>query len=252
MAIEHDELANLVPALVLGSVTPEEREQLLAHLEGCESCRELAAGLARGAAALALEPDPVEPPARLHGRVLAAVAAARQDAAPQQRRGSRSPLPRSPRRSSRFRGMPLGLAAAAALAFVLGTGLGAGVAHVQLPFGPAGPAPASEVSRAPLHGTGSMAGVSATAVTLRADGVTLVDFKDLPALSPGQVYELWLITGSGQAVPATVFVPDARGSRVVVLNQDLAGTRQLAVTVERGPDGATAPSQPPQLSGRIA
>ncbi|TMC09869.1 MAG: anti-sigma factor [Chloroflexi bacterium] len=249
MAIEHDELANLVPALVLGSVTPEEREQLLAHLEGCESCRELAASLARGAAALALEPDPVEPPARLHGRVLAAVAAARQDAAPPPRRGSRSPLPRSPRRSSRFRGMPLGLASAAALAFVLGTGLGAGVAHVRLPFAPA---PASEVSRSPLHGTGGMAGVSAEAVTLKADGVTLVDFKDLPALAPGQVYELWLITGSGQAVPATVFVPDAQGSRVVVLARDLAGTRQLAVTVERGPDGAAAPSQPPQLSGRVA
>src|SRR5215472_16536391 len=95
MPIEHDELANLVPALTLGSVTPEERHQVLLHLEGCSCCRALAARLARGATALALEPEPVEPPARLRGRVLSAVAAARQDAPPRLRRRPNLLLPRS-------------------------------------------------------------------------------------------------------------------------------------------------------------
>lgn len=251
MAIEHDELASLVPALVLGAVTAEERQRLRVHLEACSGCRDLAARLASGAAVLALEPDPVEPPARLHGRVLAAVAAVRQDAPPPPRRRSLSLLPRPQPFSLRLRGVPLGLAAAA-LAFVLGAGLGIGAVHLPVPFTATSPAPASEVARYPLHGTGSMAGVSATAVLLKRDGVTLVDFKDMPPLPAEQVYQMWLISGDGTAQPLGVFVPDGRGSRVVVIARELTAGRELAVTVEHGPDGAAAPSQRSQLSGSVA
>jgi anti-sigma-K factor RskA len=253
MAADHDELASGIPALVLGSVTAEERQQLLLHLEGCAGCRALAARLARGAAALPMEPDPVEPPARLRGRVLAAVAATRPDAPP---RSSPLPLPPTRRRRllPRLRGISLGVAGAAAAAFVLGTGVGVGLGRVPLPFPPSGQGrPVSpEVARYPLHGTGTMAGVTAGAVVLKQDGLTVVDFRDMPQPAAGQVYELWLLTGDGRALPAAVFVPDAQGSRVVVLTRDLGGARQLAVTVERGPDGAAAPSQAPQLSGHIA
>jgi anti-sigma factor RsiW len=181
----------LAPALVLGAVTAEERQQLVVHLEGCSSCRALAARLARGAVVLPLELDPVEPPARLHGRVLAAVAAARQEVPPAPSRRSPSLLPR-PRSlyGHRLRGVPLGLAAAAALAFVLGTGLGVGIGHVRAPLTPASPGPGSEVARYSLHGTGSMSGVTATAVSLKRDGVTFIDFKGMPQLSAEQVYEL--------------------------------------------------------------
>jgi anti-sigma-K factor RskA len=252
MATEHDELANAIPALVLGSVTAEERQQLMLHLEGCAGCRALAARLARGAAVLPLEPDPVEPPTRLRGRVLAAVAAVRPDAPP---RSGPLPIPSLQRRRRLPpppRGVPLGLAAAAA-AFVLGTVAGVGLGHVPLPFGPssrgqlAGPAAASY----PLHGTGAMAGVTADAVVVRRDGLALVDFREMPRPPAGQVYELWLLTGDGRALPAGVFVPDSRGSSVVVLTRDLRGATRLAVTVEHGPDGTSAPSQAPQLSGRI-
>jgi len=88
-------------------------------------------------------------------------------------------------------------------------------------------------------------------VMLTLDGVTLIDFKDLPQLSPDQVYELWLITGDGRALPQAVFVPDAQGARVLLLTQELNGGRQLAVTVEHGPDGAAVRSQRPQISGSI-
>jgi len=253
MATEHDELASAIPALVLGSVTAEERHQLMLHLEGCAGCRALAARLARGAAVLPMEPDPVEPPARLRGRVLAAVAAARPDAPPQS-----SPLPipavqRRPRVPTPMRGVRLGLVAAAA-AFVLGTLAGVGLGHVPLPFGASRPGQvaAPVAARYRLHGTGAMAGVTADAVVVRQDGLALVNFEEMPQPPAGQVYELWLITGDGRALPAGVFVPDSRGSRVVVLTRDLRAATTLAVTVEQGPNGASAPSQAPQLSGHIA
>src|SRR5439155_653935 len=68
----------------------------------------------------------------------------------------------------------------------------------------------------------------------------------------GRVYEVWLIPRQGNPVPAAVFVPDSNGSRVVLVNQSLKGYTLMAVTNEAGPDGAQAPTQPPQLYGSIA
>jgi anti-sigma factor RsiW len=245
MAVEHEELEDAIAALVLGSASPEERPRLLAHLEACSGCRELAARLGRVTEILPMEPEPIEPPARLHGRVMAAVAAADQDNAPavRQRRMILLPHPR------RFRlplpGLRLGVVAAAVLAFALGAGVGHSV-----PFS-SGPVATQQVVRHPLRGTGSMAGVQASAVTLRSDGLTLVDFRDMPRPQADQVYELWLITADGRALPGPVFSPDADGSKVVLVTQDLKGTRELAVTVEHGPDGSPVPTQAPQLSGQV-
>src|SRR5215472_5348310 len=202
MATEHDELASSIPALVLGSVTAEERHELMLHLEGCARCRALAARLARAAAVLPMEPDPVEPPARLRGRVLAAVAAARPDAPP---RSSPIPIPAPDRRRRlppSLRGARLAIAAAAA-AFVLGSVAGVAFSHLPPPFGPTheGSVGGPVATRYPLHGTGAMAGVTADAVVVRRDGLALVDFKELPQPPAGQVYELWLLTGDGRALP---------------------------------------------------
>lgn len=244
MAAEHEELENGIAALVLGSVEAEERARLLAHLQACSSCRELAARLGRLTVVLPLEPDPVQPPARLRGRVMAAVRAAGDADPPQRRRlvvtnRRRFPVLRP--------GLGLGTAAAVIAAFVLGGGIGLGLSRAQ----PGSPAPA-EVQRYALHGTGSMAGVQANAVSLTRDRLTLVDFRDMPPTPPGHVYEVWTITADGRALPAGVFTPDADGSRTVVLSRDVQGATELAVTIEAGPNGAQAPSQTPQLVGRIA
>src|SRR5215468_3060218 len=77
MTTEHNELESGIAAYVLGSADAEEYDRLRAHIEGCARCRALAVRLSRGLAALPLEPEPIEPPANLHGRVLAAAAAAR-------------------------------------------------------------------------------------------------------------------------------------------------------------------------------
>jgi hypothetical protein len=132
--------------------------------------------------------------------------------------------------------------------------VGVGLGHVPLPFQFPGQGQGTSpvAARYPLHGTGDMAGVTADAMVFRRDGLTVVDFRNLPQPAAGQVYELWLLTGDGTAQPAGVFVPDTGGSRVVLLTKDLRGTKGLAVTMEHGPGGAAAPSEAPRLSGRLS
>lgn len=246
MATEHDELENGIAAYVLGSAEAEEHERLRAHIEACASCRALAVRLSRSLAALPLEPDPVEPPARLHGRVMAAAAAARAGGEPRRPR-PRFHLPQPPRPRVRLPGGRVALGAAAALLFAFGALTGAGVARLG-PFRQE----LQTVERYQLAGSGQMAGVQASAVRLRDARVTVVEFRNLPQPAPGRVYELWLIRADGTPEPGAVFMPESGGSRSVVLTADLSGVTTLAVTEEAGPNGAQAPTQEPLIKGRIA
>ena len=108
------------------------------------------------------------------------------------------------------------------------------------------------MARFTLTGHDALAGATASVIDLEGDGVALVDFKGLPSLAPGKVYELWLITSNSRADPAAVFVPDSNGTRVLVVSRTLTGYVTMAVTTEQGPDGATAPSAQPQMSGSLA
>jgi anti-sigma-K factor RskA len=96
-----------------------------------------------------------------------------------------------------------------------------------------------------------MAGVQGSAVYLKKDGVTLVEFKSLPALDRDRVYELWLVTDDGKPVPAGVFTPGPDGSKVVVVDRSLKGIKALAVSVEPGPDGSLTPSRAPELAAQV-
>jgi anti-sigma-K factor RskA len=79
----------------------------------------------------------------------------------------------------------------------------------------------------------------------------LVTFSGLPFPPIGKVYEMWLITPGGRAVPAGVFTPDANGNAVVVVDQSLDGYKLMAVTVEGRP-GVDQPTQQPQIYGTVA
>ena len=109
----------------------------------------------------------------------------------------------------------------------------------------------SQVTRFTLTGRDGLAGADASVIDLKADGVALVDFKGLPALAPGKVYELWLIASNSRADPVAVFVPDSNGTKIVIVNRTLDGYLSMAVTTEQGPDGSKFPSQQPQMSGSL-
>ncbi len=247
---DHEELESSVAAWVLGALDAEESERMRVHVEGCASCSQAAVRLRRAAAALPLEVDEITPPARLRERVLVAAAAARS-----------STLPSAPARkkevvvSPRWKpvatiqvGRLYAAAAAATVLLTLLVGLAAGALVGRNSVTQAPP----QVARFTLVGHGPLAGARGTVIDLKNDAVTLVDFKGLPALAKGKVYEVWLISPGGRTEAAAVFVPDSNGAKVVLVNMPLVGFAQMAVTTEDGPDGAAAPTQPPQLYGPLA
>src|SRR5579864_4346975 len=243
---DHEQLESSVAPWVLGALEPDDSEAVASHIEACASCLDVANRLRRVTGVLPLAVEEVKPPDRLRERVLAAAASSRSVApVPANRRVAR-PVERR-RLAISWRGRVPVYAAAAAVAIALVAGVVAGEA-----VGSRAPAPASQVARFTLAGHQDLAGARATVIDLKSDGVALVDFSGLPALLSGRVYEVWLITPGGRADPAGVFVPDTNGGKFVLVNEPLGGYSEMAITTEAGPDGTQAPTQQPQLSGKLA
>ena len=247
---DHEELENLVAPWVLGALDAAEVDVVRTHIEGCASCREAASRLGRAVGMLPLDVEEVEPPARLRERIMASAAASRGAAvAPLSlpaRAKDRRPSPK-PLTPSTPRGWVPGYAAAAVVVLALAMGLIAG----DLVGRQASPA-APVVLHSTLVGHQALAGARANVIDLKSDGVALVDFSNLPQLPSSKVYEVWLITAAGRADPAGVFVPDVNGSKVVLVGKSLAGYSVMAVTAEEGPAGTLAPTQQPELYGKLA
>ncbi|HXC79848.1 MAG TPA: anti-sigma factor [Candidatus Acidoferrum sp.] len=245
---DHEELESNVAAWVLGALDRQEAEVVQAHVEGCASCRETGARLQRAVTALPLAVEEIAPPERLRDRVLAAAAASSGSTrAPSRARKVVKPPARRTVFGLLFDRLPT-YAAAAAVIVALVAGLVAG----DLVARSGQVMPPSEVARFTLSGHESLTGAKASVIELKADGLALVDFSGLPAVGQGRVYEVWLITSGGRADPAAVFVPDANGSKVVLVNRALQGYSLMAITDEAGPDGAQAPTQKPQMYGSVA
>lgn len=246
---DHEELESSVAAWVLGAVDEAEAEAIRSHVEGCAACSEVAVRLRRVTGALPLVVEEVNPPGRLRDRVLAGAAASRREPAPAAVR-VRRPEPQQappPVRAATARRIPsYALAAVALIALLVGVIVG------QVALRAPQPSPPSQVARFTLAGHQEMSGAQATVIDLKSDGLVLVDFRGLPSPGSGRVYEVWLIPGKGDPVPAAVFVPDSNGAKVVLVNGSLAGYAVMAVTNEAGPDGARAPTQQPQLYGTVA
>ena len=102
-----------------------------------------------------------------------------------------------------------------------------------------------------IAGTGALANSQAKVVELRGQGVSLVSFSGIPGVGADKVYELWLISPDGTPEPAGTFLPERDGTKVMVMPRDISGYRQIALTVETGPNGSPKPTQPPVLVGTI-
>jgi hypothetical protein len=70
--------------------------------------------------------------------------------------------------------------------------------------------------------------------------------NDLPPLKPGQVYQIWLID-NGQPTGAGVFITPTTG-----ISGDLARYQTIAITIEPGPTGSTAPTMTPIAAGALS
>ncbi len=247
---DHDQVENSVAALVLDACEDDaERAAARAHIDACASCRELARRLGRTVEALPLATELVAPPARLRHSILAAAAASgRVDS------GERRP-------PAKVLALPRRLAAETAASRARGRFRLAGF---RFPAYPAAVAAltvgflslaAWNVNQGPRHysltGSGQMSGTQGNVTAFNRDSITLVSFHGLTQPEPGRVYELWLIAPDGRPTQGAVFTPDGHGAAQLVLNQTLQGVQSLAVTEESGPDGVRAPTQRPQMVGRL-
>jgi hypothetical protein len=262
---EAEEMAALC---VLDVLTPEEAAPVHAHLAACDQRHADIERAAEAAGALALSVDAMEPPVELRGRLMGALASTPQvpDRIPEPEAivtpdaqaqpvtpPARSVIPLERQRTERTtrpsRWVWVGLAAAAAIALLLGgwnLSLQRQVsdADQQLALVRQAVAAASNPSStlAPLAGTDAAPGASGM-VVIPAAGPGYVMAQGLPALAGGQVYQAWYLVG-GAPTSAGLLDPSPSGVSVLAGLEPVPGTDTIALTVE--PAGGV-----PQPTGSI-
>ncbi|HYM84073.1 MAG TPA: anti-sigma factor [Candidatus Dormibacteraeota bacterium] len=246
--IAHEEALELVPAYVLGALDPTEDERLRSHLAECRDPHPELEQLGSVVPYLALSLDPIEPAASLRGRVLRAVGDSRPAGA--RERGVRTS------RGRRWWPSWQPLAAVAALTIVvlaastayLGTQLSSSRAYADQ-LGRAVQLAALTGSRSVVLSGGALGGGSSAIAVLPHTGPGMIVAQGLEATSGSQVYEAWLIEGSGTPVPAGAFTVGADGRGWLdSLAPAPDGPVTVALTREPG-RGATKPTLPIVISG---
>ena len=276
MNLTHDDVRDLAAGYVLGALTPDEEAAVRDHLATCAEPHPEFAELGGVVPYLAASVEPVEPPAALRDRLMAAAAAERPSAdrttvvAPPAAAAltpGPTPVPvpyptadqRAVRDADRRRSFgvwAMGIAAVLAIA-VLGAwnlqlqarlsdvegDLSAAIAYEQ------GVASVLAVATQPGAQVAiiSAADPSTTATGLAAagaDGTVVMTMHDLAATTGNEVYEAWVIVGSEAPVPLGWFTVGDAGTGVFRGSTALAAPGAiLALTREPGP-GATTPSPP--------
>ncbi len=221
------------PALAeyaLGELEPEEAARVARHLETCAQCREALRRIEEALGWLgAAVPQQVPPPA-LRARVLAAVAG-------EERRRWRLAWAR-------------GLAAVAAGLLVLALILAVTRADQRLDDLARRQATVAAVLAAADWSTEmrgevpELPAVVGRVYLARAGRSSVVAFDGLPAPGQGRVYQLWLIRGDGSREDAAVFVPDARGTALLLVEARATWSdyRGMGLTIEPGPGGSLQPT----------
>jgi anti-sigma-K factor RskA len=231
-------------AYALDALDDEELMRFTAHLPTCAICPEAVADFRATAAQLPFATAPETPSPALRARILAAVAA--EARAERQQRAPVLPAPVPLRRRT-----PQIYALAAVLLLALGLGQLAWNLTLQRSL---------QRTRAELDQTkialnqsqGELAStrwqlaaaqggqsITGELVYLRDRQQAVLVVNGLPALQPNQVYEAWLIKDGGDPVPQTVFLTSA-----TAIQANLDQYQKIAITIEPGPRGSTAPTSP--------
>jgi len=236
----------LLGAFALGAVTAEEAAAVREHLATCAECQAEIAALWVAVDTLPALVDPMEPPPALRGRISEAIladVAARPvtpaaPAPPARIIPASAPLPMvlpaEPIRPARWWSAPAPWAAAAAILLLLSAGML--FWNLQL---------RDQIDRAPVPETFALAAADiapdarGVVTYLPDDRLMMLSVRDLPALAPGEVYEVWLIEGDEAPVPAGVF-DQSTAQHAIVADRALYDT--LAITNEPGPLGTAAPT----------
>jgi anti-sigma-K factor RskA len=239
---DHDRQAELTGLYVLGALTGPERKAFEAHVAVCDRCAAEVRSLTPAAAELAYLAPLADPSPAVRARLLAVVG------------------------RDRPRFQPGWLAAAASIAFAVALGgyaaqlrgrvaslesslrqaamrADAGEQLISVARREAGELRttvavlvAPDLARIDLAGQPSAPSASARAFWSRSRGLVFTAMN-LPAVPPGRVYQLWVLTRSPTPVSAGLLRPDTSGRVTATFDtpSDLANPVAMAVTLE--PEG---------------
>lgn len=268
------EVEDLAASFVLGALEAPEAERVRAHLAGCPESHPEFAELGSVVPALFESVEVVQPSTTLRERILSAAAAEKQRermpaVADTQRDVMRAPdtaHERMPARElepeSSLKGFIAGLfrrpiwAGVAMAALVLSVALGGWAWSLQRELLDYRNAVAAVLDAAAKPGAQlAVLGAGDGSVTpnglaaVGADGRVTLVAKDLTPTTGGQVYEAWLIAGTGNPVPIGGFtVGDAGTASFATTHASVGAVVTVALTLEAGP-GATTPTLPIVMSG---
>jgi len=237
----HEQFADDLAILALGSLKGDEKAALEKHLEDCASCRRELEALRGDLSVLSLSAMGPKPPARARQRLMTAIAA----------EPSISTAVATPARSRSWQGV-MGWAAAVALALLCigllqrNSSLGKELASVRSAF--VGQQTEllqmeqvvktlvdPEARKIELVSQGAQRQPRGKAIYQKRNRTLVFLASNLPQLPPEKVYELWLFPANGGApIGAGLFRPDARGNATVV-NPPLpegVDAKNFAVTLE--------------------
>ncbi|HLW88639.1 MAG TPA: anti-sigma factor [Terriglobales bacterium] len=247
----HEQFAEDLALLALGSLGGDERLALEEHLRECAACRRELESLRGDMALLSFSTGGPKPPARSRERLMAAIA--------REPRGSAAP-------AKRWWMLAPSLAVAALMLVIVllmkqNSALRQQVArmdydaaaqHVELRRARevVSTLTASDAMRVTLVAAKTPPQPQGKAIYVRDRSNLIFIASNMPAAPPEKAYELWLIPASGAPIPAGVFKPDAHGSATVV-NPPLPGgveAKAFAITIEPEAGSAT-PTMPIVMVG---
>lgn len=270
-ALSCEEIGELAGLYVLDALDADEAEAVRAHLQGCATPHGEFAELGSVVPALAGLFEPVDAPAALKSRVMAAVTAAGVPSPVQTPTGA--PVPARPGRAAQTRvwepPSAKGVAprreslftwAMTALAVMLIAVLGAWNVVLQARAGEveqraqlvaqaiaASADPDAQV--AVLRGTGVAQGASGFAA-FPDGGEGYIVLVDLPPAPAGQTYQAWYLV-DGQASSAGLMTVGTDGYAMLSGIDARPDTQQIALTIEPA-GGVDAPSADPVVAGEVS
>lgn len=274
----HDEARDAMPLFVVDADDAPTRAALQAHLAQCDVCRQALQELELAGDALGRGVPQIRPRAELRDRTLSAILGQER---PSPRAVSGASHTTSPALTSRApSAWPQWLAAAAALVAVASlaglirtraelSGMRDTLAVWQARVAQSEQSTLSaraelathrqaldvmtsdDLLQVSLKGVAPAGRAEGKAFLSRSQNTLIFSARDLPALPPDRVYQLWAIA-DGKPVSAGLFTPDARGRSQLVAALSLSSPpAAMAVTVEPQ-GGVPSPTGPKYLLGAPA